>query len=226
MTTAENFLSDEQKNIIEQAIAEAEQSTCAELMGAVATESGRYDRTESIFGIFIALIFLGIAEYLKTTVFTAGSWETGGGIPFSWQAVLVVVGFVVGSGLSTYLFPIRRILVPEQEMEEEVRRAASHVFALAKVSSTRSRGGVLVYVSLFERKVVILADSGSLKILGQEGIDKLRDVAVEHLKKGEKVETFSETIKQAAEMLKDKLPPGEENPDELSNKLLIFHPRP
>jgi putative membrane protein len=226
MITAKKFLSKEQLNRIEQSIHDAEKLTQAELVGAVATESGRYDRSESIFGLYTAVVFLGIAELLRTIFFARGSWDIGAGLPFSWQAPLVVIGFIVGSLIATYIHPVRSCFISKREMDEEVKKAASHVFAEAKVSSTEKRTGILVYVSLFERKVMILADNAAMKIVGQEGIDKLRDIAVKHLKQNEREKTFTSTFMEAANMLKDKLPSGEINPNELSNQILTYHPRP
>ena len=48
-----------------------------------------------------------------------------------------------------------------------------------------------------------------------------------HLKQGGLVDSFVETINQAATGLAEALPAdSEENPDELSNRVLQFHPRP
>ena len=86
---------------------------------------------------------------------------------------------------------------------------------------------MLIYVSLFERRVVVLADHQALSVLGESGIEALRDTAVSHLKQGGLVDSFVETINQAATGLAEALPAdSEENPDELSNRVLQFHPRP
>ena len=86
---------------------------------------------------------------------------------------------------------------------------------------------MLIYVSLFERRVVVLADHQALSVLGESGIEALRDTAVSHLKQGGLVDSFVETINQAATGLAEALPAdSKENPDELSNRVLQFHPRP
>ena len=224
---AKTFLDKSEKEKIEREIAEAEKITSAEIVCAVATESGRYDRAESLVGLIMGLIGLGVAELVNSRIFAAeGYWGIKQGTTFGWQVFALVLGFVIGSGLATYCHPIRRLFTVDQEMEEDVQRAAAFVFAVGKVSSTIMRTGLLIYVSLYERKVVVLADHNTMEVLGQHGLDQLRDIAVEHLKKKERVETFTETVKKAAGMLKEKLPPETENPDELPNALLIFHPRP
>jgi putative membrane protein len=137
-----------------------------------------------------------------------------------------VAGFVAGSVLASYWAPLRRLFVSSREMQEEVARAASHVFALGRLAATRERTGLLIYVSLFERQVVILADTRAAEALGEDGLGVLRDIAAGRLREGKTIETFLETLQVAAERLAAALPPGAENPEEISGQVLLFHPRP
>jgi putative membrane protein len=224
---AEHFLSKEERESVENAVAEAEKKTSAEIVCAVATESGRYDRAESIVGLAVGLIFLSMANaVIPGMSLTEGSWTVQQGIPLGWQALMLVMGFIAGSGLATYWHPLRRMFVSEQEIEEEVSRASAYVFSLGKLTGTRERSGVLIYVSLFERRVMILADRRAFEVLGQDEINGLRDLAVKRLREKKRRETFVDTIASAAEKLCEKLPAGADNSDELSNRLMLLHPRP
>ncbi len=222
--TANDVLSEAQRREVEAAIGEVEKGTSAEVVCAVATESGRYDRAEAIVGLMAGLAALcGVHAVLAGG---AGDWSAAG-LPLAGQALAVVVGFVAGNVLASYVHGLRRLAVSERELTAEVERAASHVFALAAVGSTAGRTGLLVYVSLFERRVVVLADSAAREALGDEGIEALRDTAVAHLRRGELPETFQLTVEQAGTILAEKMPAEREaNPDELANRVLVFHPRP
>ena len=85
---------------------------------------------------------------------------------------------------------------------------------------------MLLYVSLFERRVVVLADQGAFAVLGQEGVDALRDQAIAKLVAGDRVGTFVSAIESVAERLAEALPCEANDADELSNELLVYHPRP
>lgn len=219
-------LSDDDRRRVELAIAEAESKTSAEIVCALATESGRYDRAESIVGLFCALAALSLAHAIPIVAAErAGGWAVGG-LHLGWQSLAVVAGFLVGSVLAGCVHGLRRLLVREGEMECEAQRAASHVFALATVGATAQRTGLLVYVSLFERRVVILADEAARRALGDETIAGLRDLAVSCLKAGRFADAFVETVERAAPRLAEHLPASrtvEEN--ELSDRLRVFHPR-
>ena len=222
---ARRFLNSEDSARLEQAVARAERSTAAEFVCAVATESGRYDRAESVVGLAVAVAALGLTHAILTRA-PSGSWEPGSPVAVGWLALAVVAGWIAGSVLASYVHPLRRLFVGRHEIEEEVARSASHVFSVARLTSTRAHGGVLVYVSLFERRVVVLADSGAGTALGAGGIEALRDLAVARLRAGDRMGTFAATVAAAAERLAPVLPATADNPDELPDALVVFHPRP
>ncbi len=214
------------RSLIENTIARVEKDTSAEIVCAIATESGRYDRAESLLGLTMAILFLAVADLLFGSSTDQG-WSSGQGMLLGVQSAAVAVGFVLGSWLASTAHALRRPLVPARELAEEVARAADHVFALAAVGMTSGRTGVLVYVSLFERRVVVLADRRTYDVLGAEGVDALRDIALERLRDGDVAGAFTATVEAAGERLKTRLPADvAANPDEISNKVLIFPGRP
>ena len=211
---------------IERAIADVETRTSAEIVCAVATESGRYDRAESVVGLAVAIMFLAIADVSVGTRVDA-DWSSGEGIMLGVQAAAVAAGFVLGSWLASALHPLRRVFISAREIEEEVTRAAAHVFGLSSVGMTSGQTGVLVYVSLFERRVVILADRSSFEVLGAAGVNELRDAALDKLRHGDVAGAFIATVRNAGERLQSRLPANAaSNPDEIPNQVLVYPGRP
>ena len=226
MRTADEFLAHTERKAVEDAIAAAEECTSAEVVCAVATESGRYDRAEGVVGVLGALVALGAVHWLAPVrAAGSGSWA-GEAIGAGWLALGVVLGYIAGTVLASYWHPLRRLFVPEAEMESDVARAAVAVFAVGRLAATRARAGVLIYVSLFERRVHVLADARAMEVLGQAGVDAIRDTAVARLREGRRADTFIDAIVAAARALAPALPPEPANQDELPNRLLVFHPRP
>jgi putative membrane protein len=72
----------------------------------------------------------------------------------------VFVVFVLGTFLSAWFVPLRRLLSPGSVMTENVARAARAKFVEIGMSKTRQRTGLLIYVSLFERQVRLVPDIG------------------------------------------------------------------
>ena len=227
MRSAMSFVDSSGQRAVEQAIEQAERRTCAEIVCAVATESGRYDRAEAFGGLVGALAALSVAHGLHSLLVDGtGRWDTTAGPALAWQSLAVVVGFVVGNMLLSFVHPLRRLVTSEREMGDEVARAASHVFALRGLRRTRDRGGMLIYVSLFERRVVVLAGDRIMRALGQPFVDSVRDCAASALRSGERSATFVRAVEESIARLEPVLPAQTDNTDELFNELLRFHPRP
>jgi len=256
MVAATSFLDQGQVAELEQAIAGVEKQTSAEIVCAVATESGRYDRAEAIFGILFAVLTLVVVNLVVitrgngsdklATVERGGandSWTTEEmdrlleqvdsaefeGVEFTWQMVSLLAGFVVGNLIASYWYPVRRLLTGSVEKEAEVSRSAAFVFAQQRVASTRGEGGLLIYLSLYERRAVVLADEGAIKATGQQFIDDLRDQVVSGLRSGTAATAITEVVRAAGVVLSEKMPQdAAAGPDEneLSNRVILIHPRP
>ncbi len=225
---AATAFTDEQARQVVDAIAVAEQKTSAEIVCAVATESGRYDRAELVCGVILAAVSLISAHSIQLIwQLDQGSFEPVAALGPAWQVAILIGGVVVGAFITSYWHGLRRLLVSERMQQEEVDRAATYVFAAAGMTATSQGTGLLIYVSLFERRVVVLADQRALEVLGESGIEALRDTAVSHLRQRRMVETFVTVIQQATGSLAGKLPAdADANPDELPNRVQRFHPRP
>jgi len=220
-------LTKEMQDQVARAVGEAEKATSAEIVCAVATESGRYDRAESIVGLVCGLVALCLT-HVRVTGLTLqpGEWPSTEGLEMGWQCAAVVAGFVLGSLFASYVHPLRRFFTRDEEMQAETWRAASHVFTLSSAEGIASRAAVVIYLSLFERRVVVLAGKAANEALGDEGLKRIRDAALAPLRKGNIADAFTAAVGEAARLAAYALPPRESNPDELPNRVLVFHPRP
>jgi putative membrane protein len=227
MKDARRFLSADEQRAIRDAVVDAEKKTSAEIVCVLATESGRYDRAEGLAGLAFALVGLAVANAIHVArAEAAGSWITAAALPFAWQCVAVSVGFLVGNVLASYVHPIRRLFTSRGEMQAETWRAAQYVFASRGLWRTEGRGGLVLYVSLYEHVAVVLADQGILTQLKQTFLDQLRDAAVTELHAGRRVEPFTRAIQLAVGSLAAALPVRSVDRDELHNDLVVYHPRP
>ncbi len=221
------MLDSESRQAVESAVADAEKRTAAEIVCAVATESGRYDRAEAVGGLSFSLLGLAAAHVVFTAVAArGGSWDAVPSAPLWLNCFAVAAGFVVGNLLFGRFHGLRALFVSAGEMEQETLRAAHHVFAAQGLRRTTGRGGLLVYVSLFERRLTLLADDGIMEKLGQEFLDELRDAATGAFKAGRFLEGLTGTVQRAADRLADALPVQANDVEELSNRVVVFHPRP
>ena len=224
---AEKLMGEEGRLKVREAIAGVEEKTSAEIICALSTESGRYDRGESLVGLFLGIVGVLLVHGVRLYQQPEGSWAELPALDPLWQVLIVLIGFIVGILLSSRFPGIRSLVVSDKEEEHEVARAASFVFATSGVATTAGRTGLLVYISLRERRLVVLADEASLAAVGTEGLEALKDKAAGLLKEGRFADAFAQVVEEAGVKLAESLPAARDvPPGELENHVLFFHPRP
>ena len=130
------------------AIREVESVTSAEIVVAVRPRSGHYRHTDYLVGF--AFAFFALIVFLFDTHEFA----------IDWMPADTLVAFVIGAILSANVPPLRRLLTSRKLMVSNVRTRARAAFVDLGVSRTSGRTGILVYASMFERRVEMVADIG------------------------------------------------------------------
>ena len=95
-------------------------------------------------------------------VSAAAHWLGGfwGGSGWLWTALPVAAGAAAGYALGAWSAPVVRWLVGRELLELRARRRAVQAFVEEEVFATRDRTGILLFVAVLERKVVVLGDAG------------------------------------------------------------------
>jgi len=187
-----------------EAIREIEKSTDAEIVIVVRGRSGTYRHADYLFGAFLA--FVGLLFVLFSPFDFHTFW-----VPFD-----VVALFVAGAFVSSRIDLIRRLLTTGKFRANAARAGASAMFYEAGIANTLAENGLLIYLSLLERRLEVIADRGILK-----AVPPLKwNNAVFELKKISRQPNPESLIKAARELgdlLAEHLPPTGENPNELAD---------
>jgi putative membrane protein len=146
--SARELLADEAKARTTKAIQEIERRTAAEIVVAVRPASAGYHHAELLAGAIAGMATLLVLLFMDREV------------PIPVIPYLVLVGFLVGAAVGALVPPLRRLLTRSRSRRAACRVAAKAAFFDLGVSRTHERTGVLVYVSLLERCVELLADVG------------------------------------------------------------------
>ena len=144
---AREFLGDAATTALQGAISGIEARSSAELVVSVRSRSAAYLHADILVG---ALAALGALAFLLFS-----PW------PFALHWFLIdpiIVGGLVALAASR-LPPIRRALTPRAVRESRVRAAAGSLFLERGVHHTRGRTGILLYISLLERRALLIADA-------------------------------------------------------------------
>jgi putative membrane protein len=133
---------------VARAIREIERATSAEVVVAVRPSSGHYRHTDYLVGF--ALSFAALL------VFLFDSHE----FSIEWMPLDTAVAFALGAYLSASFPLLRRALTSRRLMRVNVQTAARATFFDLGIGKTAGRTGILVYVSMFEKLVEVVADVG------------------------------------------------------------------
>ena len=148
-------LTEQERTIVATRVAALEARTGTQVVTAVVGKSDSYPEAPwKAFALGAAAAALaGLVWQLA-----AGGWAADASQP---GHVLVVLGCGAFLALLTTLVsPFARLFVDRTRRDVEVMQFAQSLFFQRGLDRTRGRVGILLLVSRFERKVVILADEG------------------------------------------------------------------
>lgn len=111
-----------------------------------------------------------------------------------------------------------RVHIDNKCKEEPVKKAIQ-VFEKLKMHETELRNGVLIYLSVKDKKLAIVGDQGIDAAVNDDFWDQIKNNLVENFKKGLYAEGLVEGIHASGEQLKAHFPYQEDDVNELSNEI-------
>jgi putative membrane protein len=199
-------LEDEKR--IAEAIRAAEQKTSGEIFCVMAIASSNYRFVPIARAALVAL-----AVPLPLFYFTP-LWAEQ--IYFAQLAIFLACAVLFS------LPGLRFALVPRWIKRDRAGVEAKRQFAAHGLHLTQQRTGVLIFASIAERYVEIIADSGINDKVSPEVWDKAVKAMIAKIKQGQPFEGFLEAIRICGEVLAKHFPPGAINKNELPNKLVVM----
>jgi putative membrane protein len=189
---------------IEAAVRDAERCTSGEIVPLLAERSDDYAEVRFVAAFLLAVgagaLWLALVpdhlRWLLPTqfgVFALAAWLAGRRALLRW-------------------------LAPHAWLAERVHRAAELAFHQLGMVETRDRTGILIYVSLLERRVVVLADRGIHARVADGTWDGVVARVVEGIRRGEADEGLVAGIRMCGEILSRHVPPGPNDPNELADR--------
>jgi putative membrane protein len=195
---------------IELAVGEQERSTCGEIVPVYLSQARTYRFAQTqmtLLSIFLALVGLLIYDQVQ---FFPVQLEQAIGVSLTGAIIGAVLGFIPS---------IRRRWVGQEELHRTVFDKACALMLSLGVTRTQTRSGVLILVSFFERRVVILADQGIYQKLPQAEWDSLSHEFSLSLKYLPAKQAFIEVITKVGQILKVHFPRDSQDANELSDRV-------
>ncbi|MAN58409.1 MAG: hypothetical protein CMC08_01085 [Flavobacteriaceae bacterium] len=114
---------------------------------------------------------------------------------------------------------IRVHLEPHAEIDAYDR--AAEVFDMLHMDNTKQSNGVLIYVAVEDRTLVILGDSGINEVVAPDFWESTKDIIIEHFKNDAMKQGLVEGILMAGEQLQKHFPYTNDDKNELPDSISI-----
>jgi putative membrane protein len=190
---------------VEAAIRAAEARTSGEIVFAVVERSESYLGPRALFAA--ALAFAAGVLTLAAPLVPPLS------LP-ALQAGAFALGFAA-AGQPRLL----RLLLPAGWRREAAERGARLTFLGEGVARTRERTGILIYLSLLEHQVVVLADEGIAARVDESVWQVVVGRILGGIREGAAERGLAEGVALCGDTLAAHFPPGADNPNELPDPL-------
>jgi putative membrane protein len=205
---ADNFFTVEEKERIRAAVAAVERTTAGEVATMVVDASDSYREAEHLGALFLSG-FVALLVAVATHHVTIWSY-----IPL----VLLLYFPCVAM-----LRRIPRLLLPfvgQRRLAEAVRERAVQAFYEQGLHRTREETGILIFISLLERKVWILGDRGIDRKIPPETWQRFVTELTAGLRAGRAAEALCSVIAGCGRLLAEHFPGRADDVNELPDTVL------
>ena len=201
------FLNDAEKAQLRDAIRQAEAKTSGEIVTVIARTSGDYFYYPTLWAALLAILSPLLPIGLALSFAPLGIIE------------LQILVFAL-LALAFRWPPIKRRLVPRAVKRQYCARRAREQFLAQNLHTTRERTGVLLYVSVFEHHVELLADAGFDARFPAGAWDRVVANFTRQVKAGQVASGFSEAVTAIGRELAGHFPADAGNLNELPDHLI------
>jgi putative membrane protein len=185
------LFSSEDLNRITQAVQQAEKKTSGEIVVSIVGRSAAYPEAGWKWAFLSSLSFTLVVFILK---------QHGLLLLNFWLPLAPLIGSLVGFLIS--LSPLfQRMFIPQKSIELHVHHRAYKAFVEKEVFKTRERTGILIFLSLFERSVVVLGDSGINAAVNPDQWNGIVALMINSIRSGNATKGMIEAIEQCGNLL-------------------------
>lgn len=225
------MLTDQERADIAAAIAAAEQRTSGEIYCVLAAQSSDYRETPLAWAAGAALLapaLLLLAGFEVAAPAAVTGWtaaQAGAAAEAAVRAALIGAVLLqallfAAVGLLVAWRPVRLFLTTPGLKAERVRQRAQELFLSKGVHETAGRTGVLIYVSLAEHRVELVADEAVDGVVDPGAWDSVVADLVKELRLRRTAKGLIDAAARCGEILAKRFPPGPRNPNELSDEVV------
>jgi putative membrane protein len=219
-------LSDADREKISAAITAAEAKSNGEIVAVATPISDPYHDVALHWALIPLFAVLALAAWRPTALvwwfdFLFGGWSPD---PTMSQLLTLLMVFAALKFTIALLIlkwmPLRLALTPPATKHRRVRRRAVAIFKAAAERRTAGRTGILVYLSMAERRAEIVADEAILKVTDEHTWGEAMASLVGEVRQGRPAEGIVAAIERVGAVLAEHFPRSADDINEIPDKLI------
>ena len=218
-------LSDEDHASVSAAIAEAEAKSDGEIIAIAADQSDSYHDVGlhyAVLVLFLVLAFFAAWPHQLELWWTRLMGWTAE--PSLRELLTLLLGFALLKFLIVLFLmkwmPLRLALTPGSTKTRRVRRRAVMLFKAGGERRTVGRTGILIYLSMGERRAEIVADEAITKVTTPETWGEAMAALITEVKAGRPGEGIVAAVALIGEVLAEHFPKSSTDTNEIPDKLI------
>ncbi|MBW6521190.1 MAG: TPM domain-containing protein [Desulfoarculaceae bacterium] len=210
-TLAQQFLTETEQKRISDLVQQMEQQTSGEIVPMVVSASHSYPTAMIIGATALALPLSLLLMPVVSTFFWLGSQNV-------WIFIALFTAlYTLFYSLVRRFSRLKRLFLSRSQIEAEVEEAAINSFFSERLYKTKDENGILIFISVLERKVWILADAGINARIDSGQWQEIIDLLTLGIKEKRQCAAICKAIIQIGELLKTHFPIQENDINELHN---------
>ncbi len=210
----QKFLTETDRDKIRATVVDAEKRTSGQIVPMVVSASSHYPMADiagaSVISFPIAILLADPICHLM--------WMDAHDM---WVfIVLFTVLFSIFHAMIHRIVPLKRLFLSKREISEEVRKNAIAAFYQEGLHRTRHETGVLIFISILERSVWILADRGINEKVPDTAWKDVISLIRNGILEKRQADALCDAIQQVGKILETHFPACKENTDELADLIV------
>lgn len=219
-------LSDADRQKVAAAIAAAEAKSSGEIVAVATPISDAYHDVALHWALVPLFAVLAWAAWRPTALAWWYDFLFGGWSPDPTQSELLTLLMVFAALKFTIALlilkwmPLRLFLTPGATKHRRVRRRAIAIFQAAAAGRTAGKTGILIYLSLAERRAEIIADEAILKVTDDHTWGEAMHALLEQVREGKVGDGICAAIERVGVVLSEQFPRSADDCNEIPDRLI------
>lgn len=204
-----NFFEDSFKSKLYETVEQIEQLSVAEVVVIVRKKSEKYRDISLIYSICASFVVFTILMFIRKEI-------------DAYLIYLITILMFPIVFFTIELIPnLQRFLLSKKRINKSVEILGRALFQKGGVRFTQKRIGILVFVSLLEKKVLLIADRGVEESVPNQDIENFETEINKIFNFPQSAEKFLDVLSNLKKILNQYLPPVENDINELPDNLNI-----